>query len=125
MPGSQGVVGYAASESWPEVLLGHSERQHHRREGARITPNRSRCPRAQSTQRRVVLTRPWTGGVGNLGNLPMAIQDGPRLGVLRPQINPVIGEHSHRVGHRLNNTRPDGSTCGGQLSTAAVQPSLH
>jgi hypothetical protein len=55
----------------------------------------------------------------------MAIQDGPRLGVLRPQINPVIGEHSHRVGYRLNNTRPDGSTCGGQLSTAAVQPSLH
>jgi len=33
MPASHGVVGYAASESWPEVLLGHSERQHHRREG--------------------------------------------------------------------------------------------
>src|ERR1017187_8656250 len=91
----------------------------------RQIPNRSRCSRAQSTERRVVLSRPWTGGVGQ----PRESTDGdtgwPRLGVLRPQTDPVVGEHSHRVGHRLNNTRPDGLTCGGQLSTAAVQPSLH
>src|ERR1035437_8418549 len=36
-------------------------------------------------------------------------------------VGPWIGG----VGHRLNNTRPDGLTCGGQLSTPAVQPSLH
>jgi hypothetical protein len=57
MPGSHGVVGYAASESWPEVLLGHSERQHHRREGTDHSYNAEYLSCVLLVQRQAVAPR--------------------------------------------------------------------